>query len=168
MLNEFSKLRRSATTPDVEYFCLWPLCWREERGKRLRKQELCDNLYFVHMTVVHLTDEDNIKVYGKCNNPHGHGHNYKVEITVRGKIDHITGMIMNLTDLKRCIEEVIMIPLDHKNLDKDVPYFATVASTTENLAVYIWDNMAKAIAPYNLYEIKIHETDKNIVTYRGE
>uniref|UniRef100_A0A1A8CGF2 6-pyruvoyl tetrahydrobiopterin synthase n=3 Tax=Nothobranchius TaxID=28779 RepID=A0A1A8CGF2_NOTKA len=75
---------------------------------------------------VHLSDEENKQVYGKCNNPNGHGHNYKVEVTVRGKIDPITGMVMNLTELKRCIEEVIMIPLDHKNLDKDVPYFADV------------------------------------------
>ncbi|KAJ0060673.1 hypothetical protein NL108_016871, partial [Boleophthalmus pectinirostris] len=73
-----------------------------------------------------LSDEENKKVYGKCNNPNGHGHNYKVEVTVRGKIDAKTGMVMNLTDLKRCIEDVIMTPLDHKNLDKDVPYFATV------------------------------------------
>ncbi|XP_061562358.1 6-pyruvoyl tetrahydrobiopterin synthase isoform X1 [Phycodurus eques] len=130
---------------------------------RVQSFSACHRLHSIH-----LTDEDNIKVYGKCNNPHGHGHNYKVEVTVRGKIDHTTGMIMNLTDLKRCIEEVIMIPLDHKNLDKDVPYFANIASTTENLAVYIWNNMMKAIAPNVLYEIKIHETDKNIVIYRGE
>ncbi|PWA21639.1 hypothetical protein CCH79_00003397 [Gambusia affinis] len=90
------------------------------------------------------------------------------------QIDPVTGMVMNLTDLKRCIEEVIMIPLDHKNLDKDVPYFANVVrcfsftSTTENLAVYIWDNMAKALPASLLHEIRIHETDKNIVVYRGE
>ncbi|XP_020797679.1 6-pyruvoyl tetrahydrobiopterin synthase [Boleophthalmus pectinirostris] len=115
-----------------------------------------------------LSDEENKKVYGKCNNPNGHGHNYKVEVTVRGKIDAKTGMVMNLTDLKRCIEDVIMTPLDHKNLDKDVPYFATVVSTTENLAVYIWDHMVKELPEGLLYEVKIHETDKNIVVYRGE
>ncbi|XP_070707995.1 6-pyruvoyl tetrahydrobiopterin synthase [Pempheris klunzingeri] len=116
----------------------------------------------------HLSDEENKQVYGKCNNPNGHGHNYKVEVTVRGKIDRATGMVMNLTDLKRCIEDVIMTPLDHKNLDKDVPYFAGVVSTTENVAVYIWDNMVKVLPPSLLYEIRIYETDKNIVTYRGE
>ncbi|CAF96233.1 unnamed protein product [Tetraodon nigroviridis] len=130
---------------------------------RVQSFSACHRLHSIH-----LSDEENKKVYGKCNNPNGHGHNYKAEITVRGKIDHVTGMVMNLTDLKRCIEEVIMDPLDHKNLDKDVPYFATVASTTENLAVYIWDNMAKVLPPSVLYEIKIHETDKNIVMYRGE
>ncbi|KAG7236461.1 hypothetical protein INR49_000939 [Caranx melampygus] len=117
---------------------------------------------------VGLSDEENKEVYGKCNNPYGHGHNYKVEVTVRGKIDPVTGMVMNLTDLKRCIEDVIMTPLDHKNLDKDVPYFANIVSTTENVAVYIWDNMMKVLPPNLLYEIKIHETDKNIITYRGE
>ncbi|XP_076154326.1 6-pyruvoyl tetrahydrobiopterin synthase [Alosa pseudoharengus] len=115
-----------------------------------------------------LSDEENKKVFGKCNNPHGHGHNYKVEVTVRGKIDRRTGMVMNLTDLKQYIEEAIMIPLDHKNLDKDVPYFADVVSTTENLAVFIWDSLAKLLPPNLLYEIKVHETDKNIVVYRGE
>ncbi|KAL2077988.1 hypothetical protein ACEWY4_025673 [Coilia grayii] len=115
-----------------------------------------------------LSDEDNKKIFGKCNNPNGHGHNYKVEVTVQGKIDRKTGMVMNLTDLKQYIEEAIMIPLDHKNLDKDVPYFADVVSTTENLAVFIWDSLAKLLPPNVLYEIKVHETDKNIVVYRGE
>uniref|UniRef100_A0A3B4A094 6-pyruvoyl tetrahydrobiopterin synthase n=1 Tax=Periophthalmus magnuspinnatus TaxID=409849 RepID=A0A3B4A094_9GOBI len=65
-------------------------------------------------------------------------------------------------------KDVIMTPLDHKNLDKDVPYFSTVVSTTENLAVYIWDHMVREVPEGLLYEIKIHETDKNIVVYRGE
>uniref|UniRef100_A0A3B4A075 6-pyruvoyl tetrahydrobiopterin synthase n=1 Tax=Periophthalmus magnuspinnatus TaxID=409849 RepID=A0A3B4A075_9GOBI len=112
-----------------------------------------------------LSDEENKKVYGKCNNPNGHGHNYKGLYFI---IDAETGMVMNLTDLKRCIEDVIMTPLDHKNLDKDVPYFSTVVSTTENLAVYIWDHMVREVPEGLLYEIKIHETDKNIVVYRGE
>lgn len=115
-----------------------------------------------------LTDEENKRIFGKCNNPNGHGHNYKVEVTVRGKIDRNTGMVMNLTDLKQYIEEAIMTPLDHKNLDLDVPYFANVVSTTENLAVFIWDNMVKLLPPNMLYEIKVYETDKNIVIYRGE
>ncbi|XP_056153368.1 6-pyruvoyl tetrahydrobiopterin synthase isoform X1 [Lampris incognitus] len=70
--------------------------------------------------------------------------------------------------LPSAAQEVIMIPLDHKHLDKDVPYFADVVSTTENLAVYIWDNMVKVLPPNLLYEVKIYETDNNIVVYRGE
>ncbi|XP_043085963.1 6-pyruvoyl tetrahydrobiopterin synthase [Puntigrus tetrazona] len=115
-----------------------------------------------------LSDEENKTIFGKCNNPNGHGHNYTVEVTVRGKIDRSTGMVMNLTDLKEYIEEAIMKPLDHKNLDLDVPYFADVVSTTENLSVFIWDSMVKILPPDSLYEIKIYETDKNIVIYRGE
>uniref|UniRef100_A0A8C2Q219 6-pyruvoyl tetrahydrobiopterin synthase n=1 Tax=Cyprinus carpio TaxID=7962 RepID=A0A8C2Q219_CYPCA len=144
-----------------------------------------------------LSDEENKRIFGKCNNPNGHGHNYTVEVTVRGKIDRNTGMVMNLTDLKECIEEAIMKPLDHKNLDLDVPYFADVVrydslslflphichntvilmtfsclfvscSTTENLAVFIWESMVKLLPPDSLHEIKIYETDKNIVVYRGE
>ncbi|XP_051272574.1 6-pyruvoyl tetrahydrobiopterin synthase [Dicentrarchus labrax] len=130
---------------------------------RVQSFSACHRLHSIH-----LSDEENKSVYGKCNNPNGHGHNYKVEVTVRGKIDRCTGMVMNLTDLKKAIEEVIMTPLDHRNLDKDVPYFSSVASTTENLAVYIWDHMVKALPPNLLYEIKIYETDKNVVIYRGE
>ncbi|XP_069050591.1 6-pyruvoyl tetrahydrobiopterin synthase [Lepisosteus oculatus] len=115
-----------------------------------------------------LSAEENKRIFGKCNNPNGHGHNYKVEITVRGKIDPETGMVMNLTDLKHYIEEAVMKPLDHKNLDKDVPYFANAVSTTENLAVFIWDSLVKLLPQNALYEVKIHETDKNIVVYRGE
>nr|UZC79459.1 6-pyruvoyl-tetrahydropterin synthase [Cyprinus carpio 'koi'] len=115
-----------------------------------------------------LSDEENKRIFGKCNNPNGHGHNYTVEVTVRGKIDRNTGMVMNLTDLKECIEEAIMKPLDHKNLDLDVPYFADVVSTTENLAVFIWESMVKLLPPDSLHEIKIYETDRNIVVYRGE
>ncbi|XP_030361206.1 6-pyruvoyl tetrahydrobiopterin synthase isoform X2 [Strigops habroptila] len=73
-----------------------------------------------------LSNEENLKLFGKCNNPNGHGHNYKVIVTVRGEIDPVSGMVINLTDLKEYMQEAIMEPLDHKNLDKDVPYFAEV------------------------------------------
>ncbi|XP_064254029.1 6-pyruvoyl tetrahydrobiopterin synthase isoform X10 [Passer domesticus] len=76
-----------------------------------------------------LSDEENLKLFGKCNNPNGHGHNYKVVVTVRGEIDPVSGMVMNLTDLKEYMQEAIMEPLDHKNLDKDVPYFSEVVSS---------------------------------------
>lgn len=84
------------------------------------------------------------------------------------KIDPRTGMVMNLTDLKECMEEAIMKPLDHKNLDLDVPYFAEVVSTTENVAVFIWENLQKLLPVGVLYKVKVYETDNNIVTYKGE
>uniref|UniRef100_A0A452G1Y0 6-pyruvoyl tetrahydrobiopterin synthase n=1 Tax=Capra hircus TaxID=9925 RepID=A0A452G1Y0_CAPHI len=95
-----------------------------------------------------LSNEENLKLFGKCNNPNG--------------------MVMNLTDLKEYMEEVITKPLDHKNLDLDVPYFADIVSTTENVAVYIWENLQKFLPVGVLYKVKVYETDNNIVVYKGE
>ncbi|XP_063167063.1 6-pyruvoyl tetrahydrobiopterin synthase isoform X1 [Candoia aspera] len=120
----------------------------------------------LHSTL--LSDEENQKLFGKCNNPNGHGHNYKVEVTVQGEIHPLTGMVINLTDLSAYMEEAIMEPLDHKNLDKDVPYFADVVSTTENVAVFIWENLQKCLPRGTLYKVKVYETDKNVVVYKGE
>ncbi|XP_041975199.1 6-pyruvoyl tetrahydrobiopterin synthase [Aricia agestis] len=115
-----------------------------------------------------LSDEENAKLYGKCNNPNGHGHNYVVLVTVKGPVDSQTGMVMNISDLKIYMRDAISIPLDHKNLDQDVPYFKNVVSTTENLAIYIWDQLQKLMdKPDLLHEVKILETEKNHVVYRG-
>lgn len=115
-----------------------------------------------------LTDEENKTLYGKCNNPNGHGHNYKVEVTVRGPVDHVTGMVINLTDLKVWMEKAFLSTLDHKNLDKDVPYFKDKVSTAENIAVFIWEKMIEQLPDGLLYEVKVHETEKNVAVYRGE
>jgi 6-pyruvoyltetrahydropterin/6-carboxytetrahydropterin synthase len=116
-----------------------------------------------------LSSEANKKIFGKCNNPNGHGHNYVVEVTVKGPVDADTGMVMNLTDVKKIINESVMKPLDHKNLDKDVPYFKNVVSTTENVAIFIFNSIRSELPNHvSLYEIKVWETEKNIVVYRGE
>ncbi|KAL3865340.1 hypothetical protein ACJMK2_006938 [Sinanodonta woodiana] len=115
-----------------------------------------------------LSDEENKTLYGKCNNPNGHGHNYKVEVVLRGPVDPLTGMVINLVDLKNYMDTAIMSVLDHKNVDKDVPYFSSVVSTAENIAVFIWDRMVEQLPPGLLYEVKLYETDKNIAFYRGE
>lgn len=115
-----------------------------------------------------LSDEENRLVYGKCNHINGHGHNYLVEVTIRGVVDHKTGMVMNITELKDHMDHAIMKPLDHKNLDLDVDFFKLQPSTTENVAVFIWQNLSRRMnRPELLYEVKIHETDKNTVIYRG-
>lgn len=117
----------------------------------------------------HLSDEDNRKIFGKCNHAHGHGHNYRITVTVFGAVDKATGMVMNLTDLKQHIKTEVIDPMDHRNLDMDVPYFRDgVVSTAENIAVFAWDALAAVLAPGLLYEIRIDETDKNSVFYRGE
>ena len=115
-----------------------------------------------------MTDEENHKIFGKCNWPNGHGHNYSVEVSVKGHVDVKTGMVMNLTELKAIMDECIMQPLDHKNIDADVAYFAETPSTAENIAVFIWDSMKKKLPkPDLLFEVKLWETDKNFVVYRG-
>ena len=92
-----------------------------------------------------------------------------VEVTVKGPVDHDTGMVMNLTDVKKIINQSVMKPLDHKNLDKDVPYFKNVVSTTENVAIFIFNSIRSELPnQVSLYEIKVWETEKNIVVYRGE
>jgi 6-pyruvoyltetrahydropterin/6-carboxytetrahydropterin synthase len=116
-----------------------------------------------------LSDEENKLIFGKCNNPNGHGHNYAAEVSVRGPVDSKTGMVMNLTDLKKVMDQCIMDPMDHKNLDKDVEYFQTIPSTAENIAVFIWDSMLRKLNnPDLLYEVKLYETENNIVVYRGK
>ncbi|XP_067423021.1 6-pyruvoyl tetrahydrobiopterin synthase-like [Emydura macquarii macquarii] len=113
-----------------------------------------------------LSDAENKKLFGKCN--HSHGHNYKVVVTVRGEIDPTSGMVINLTDLKEYMQEAIMELLDHKNLEQDVAYFANVVSTTENLAVYIWENLQKRLPAGALYKVKVYESEQNVVVYKGE
>lgn len=86
-----------------------------------------------------------------------------------GEIDPKTGMILNMTDLKKYMEEAIMTPMDHKNLDKDVEFFKVRPSTTENLTVFIWERMKEVMPkPELLYEVEVYETENNIVKYRGE
>ena len=80
----------------------------------------------------------------------------------------ISGMVINLVDLKKYMDDAIMSSLDHKHIDKDVPYFKDVVSTVENITVYIWDQMAAKLDDGLLYEVKVQETDKNMAYYRGE
>jgi len=94
---------------------------------------------------------------------------FTVEVTVKGLIDESTGMVMNVSDLKKYIDIAVMEPLDHKNLDMDVPYFKHHVSTTENVAIFIWQNLKDVMHnPNLLYKVKLFETDKNIVVYKGE
>lgn len=83
-----------------------------------------------------LSFEENSKIYGKCARPNGHGHNYHMEVTVKGEVDARTGMLVDLVKLNQLIEEVVIEPLDHTFLNKDIPHFETVVPTAENIAVY--------------------------------
>eukprot|EP00040_Diaphanoeca_grandis_P020547 m.109313 g.109313 ORF g.109313 m.109313 type:complete len:188 (-) comp27945_c0_seq2:50-613(-) len=108
------------------------------------------------------------KVFSKCNNIHGH--NYKITVTVYGEIDPITGMVMDISKLKLIMKEYVLDNLDHKYIDEEVAYFEDVVSTTENVAVYCWEQMQIGLGETSssVYEVHIFETDKNGVKYRGE
>lgn len=116
-----------------------------------------------------LSDEENAALYGKCNHINGHGHNYRVEVTVVGPVDELTGMVVNLVELRDCIWKWALNDLDHRNLDKDIDFFKDgTVSTTENVAKCIWQRLAERIPPpAQLFEITVHETDKNYARYRG-
>ncbi len=117
-----------------------------------------------------LSDDENKNIYGECNNPNGHGHNYTLEVTVKGKIPKKTGMIIDLKDLKKIITENIVDKVDHKFLNYDVPFMQNIIPTAENLVVEFWKILEGVLLENNaeLYELKLYETDNNIVIYRGD
>jgi 6-pyruvoyltetrahydropterin/6-carboxytetrahydropterin synthase len=115
-----------------------------------------------------LTEEENYAVYDKCANPNGHGHNYTLEVTVRGKPDPSTGMILNLTELKEATENAVIRWVDHKNLNYDVPWLEGIIPTAEMLTVAFWQRLEKALPAGLLYEVRLHETENNFAVYRGE
>lgn len=115
-----------------------------------------------------LSDEENRRLFGKCNHIHGHGHNYVLEVTVKGAIDPLTGIVINLVELKDIIEEAIIRHVDHLHLNMDVPEFSYLNPTAENMAVVFWRWLEKALPSGLLYEVKLHETENNVAIYRGE
>ena len=115
-----------------------------------------------------LTEAENYAVYEKCANPNGHGHNYVLEVTVRGTPDPQTGMVLNLTQLKDAMHERVVNWVDHKHLNYDVPWLEGSIPTTEVLVVKFWDRLAEVLPRGLLYEVKLYETENNIASYRGE
>ena len=116
----------------------------------------------------HLSEAENIALYDKCANPNGHGHNYVLEVTVRGTPDPHTGMVLNLTELKRAVNEEVIDWVDHKHLNHDVPWLEGSIPTTEVLAIKFWERLARVLPEGLLYEVKLYETENNIASYRGE
>ncbi len=112
-------------------------------------------------------DEKNREVYGKCNNPNGHGHNYAVEVTVVGKPAADTGMVIDLKKLSRIINEAIIDKVDHRHLNCDVDFLQGVIPTAENIARAFWDILKNNIEDGELYAVKLYESDSNFVECRG-
>lgn len=115
----------------------------------------------------HLSEEENCRIFGKCNNPYGHGHNYVLEVSVSGKVDPETGMIANLADLDGFVESTVLQALDHKSLNEEVAAFRQMVPTTENLCMEIYRRL-KSFSHAKLERVRIEETRNNSFEYAGE
>lgn len=114
-----------------------------------------------------LSDEENCRIYGKCNNPHGHGHNYTVEVRLSGVIDAATGMISNLNDLDSFVNEHVIEPFDHRSLNEEVPAFRGAVPTTEILCIEIFKRL-ESFPHAKLEAVRVEETSNNSFEYAGE
>jgi 6-pyruvoyltetrahydropterin/6-carboxytetrahydropterin synthase len=128
----------------------------------------------VHFSASHrlynpdFSDAQNDEVFGICNNKLGHGHNYELEVTLRGEIPKDTGMVMDLKELNKILQQEIISKVDHKHLNFDVDFMKNVIPTAENIAIKFWEILINRITEGDLYEIKLYESANNFVTYRGE
>lgn len=114
-----------------------------------------------------LSDEENRALFGKCNSPNGHGHNYVLEVSVRGPVDPRTGYVVDLKWLKETVEVHLLDYLDHRNLNADVAFLSGVNPTTENLVVACWNVLARRVSPGRLIRLRLWETENNHVEYEG-
>lgn len=114
------------------------------------------------------SDEKNVEVFGKCSNPNYHGHNYELIVGVSGEIDRETGYLIDLKILKDIIREEVEEPLDHKNLNLEVPEFKDLNPTVEQIAVVIWKKLRSRLESRFGLMVKLYETPRNFVEYNGD
>ncbi len=116
-----------------------------------------------------LSDEENMKVFGRCSNPHWHGHNYILWVTVKGEPSTEHGFVMNINTLKKIIQDTVINNIDHKNINMEVHFMSGKIATTENLAVAIWNELKPAVEKEGaiLHCVKIEETENNSIEYYG-
>jgi 6-pyruvoyltetrahydropterin/6-carboxytetrahydropterin synthase len=127
-------------------------------------------LYFNAAHRVHnpaLSDEENGRIFGKCNNPNWHGHNYILEVSVTGPIDERTGYVLDLAVLKRIVEEQVVARADHRNMNIDVDFMHGIIPTSENIVVQCWRVLEPHVAPGRLSRLRLWETENNYVEYEG-
>jgi 6-pyruvoyltetrahydropterin/6-carboxytetrahydropterin synthase len=115
-----------------------------------------------------LSAEENRALFGRDNNPHGHGHNYDLEVSVTGAIDDRTGYVIDLGELGRIVEEAIISQLDHRHMNEDVPFLRDVNPTAENIVVACWRVLEPRLRPGRLTRLRLHETENNHVEYEGQ
>ena len=114
-----------------------------------------------------LSDEENTRIFGKCNNPNWHGHNYRLDVSVTGPIDGRTGYVIDLGALKRIVEEKVIQRIDHRNINLEVEFMRGINPTAENIVVACWRVLQPAVAPGRLARLTLWETDNNYVEYDG-
>jgi 6-pyruvoyltetrahydropterin/6-carboxytetrahydropterin synthase len=115
-----------------------------------------------------LSEAENRELFGLCNNPNWHGHNYRLDVSVRGEIEDRTGYVIDLKVLRQIVEEQLIDRMDHKNLNVDVEFMQGINPTAENIVVACWRVLAPAVAPGRLVKLRLWETDNNYVEYDGQ
>lgn len=114
-----------------------------------------------------LSDEENRKLYGKCSNPNGHGHNYVLEVSVAGDMDPQTGMVVNFFDVTEAIDHLIFSRVDHRNLNVEVDFMKGLVPTAENMAAKFWELLEPHTGRARLHSISLSEGTSNRITYYG-
>ncbi len=114
------------------------------------------------------TDEENRRIFGKCNNPNGHGHNYTLEVTVKGSVDPKTGFVVDLKALKEIMNNEVVDAMDHRYLNKELPEFADLMPTTENIAVAAWKRLEPKLNVAKLHRVRVYETPDLWADFYGE
>ncbi len=116
-----------------------------------------------------LSQEQNQDLFGPCANANGHGHNYVLEATFKGVVDPLTGMVVHFSSLRRLMDELVVRPMDHKNLNFDVPFLAGVLPSSENVILKLWQEISRAIPGqgWSLHKLKLAASARNWVEYFG-
>ena len=112
--------------------------------------------------------EENRRVFGKCNNPNGHGHNYTLEVTVKGEVDRKTGFVVDLKQLKEVMNREVIEAMDHRYLNKEVPEFKDQIPTTENIAIAAWKRLEQKLKVAKLHRVRVYETPELWADFYGE
>jgi 6-pyruvoyltetrahydropterin/6-carboxytetrahydropterin synthase len=115
-----------------------------------------------------LSEAENVRLFGKCANRNGHGHNYTLEVTVAGEIDPVTGFVVDLKQLKDILEREVVSVYDHRHLNHEVPEFANTVPTTENIAIAIWQRLAGKIPNAKLHRVRVYEMPDLFADYYGD
>ena len=173
-------IRPGALTCGVRMHSIWPLMPVKTASRSRRSQPASRSLAgvafvtrCVHFNAAHrLHNPDfgaawNRNQFGPCNNPHWHGHNYELEVTVKGTVDPQTGFVIELGDLHRILDEAIVAKCDHRNLNIEVGFLRNVLPTTENLVIAFWNEIEPKLPTGRLHRVRLYETERNYAEYFG-